>query len=1143
MSAEWHFVVALTERLRPLGDPVEIQKVAVRLLGEHLHASRVTYAQIEGDEVVTRQSYEDTVPPLVGRGHVARFGKTILDACRRGETVVVSDIHADPRFTDPERAQLVAIEVAAFVGVPLIKEGRWTAIFGVHNKTPRTWTPDQIALVEVTADRTWSAGERARVEEALSRRDDRQAFMRTLNEAIGRFAEPVHVLEEACRLLGTHLRVNRVAYGEIEGDDCTIVSDYVDGLSSQAGRFRWTEMGASRTEEILKGGTVSVNDTSIEPHTAAEREALRAAGIAAYICPLLVKDGRFVASFGVHSREPRVWTTDEIALVQDVADRIWVTLERRKAEAELRANEGRLDFLLRLNDALRPLSDPGDVQETAARLLGQHLGVTRVGYAEFGGDTYPIQREYVCGVPPLAGQRLDISLGGELTAALARGETVVIADVETDPRLSDSDRATLRPRQIAALIGTTLFKGGRMVAAFGANNVAPRSWTAAEVALVRDVGERTWDALERARAEAALRGQQQRLRVALEASAGGSWTWVAATNHVDWDERFRPLYGFPPDQPATSDAWLTRVHDDDRPRLLALRQEIWTSKTKDSWETTFRIVRPDGSVAWIQSRGRVDRDAAGNVTRLTGLDLDFNQHRQSELALQARRDEEHDRALRTLLETATQGIVSVDERGVIVTANNAFHAMFGWASGDLVGQPIDRAMPSAFRDVHERHGGLQLVGVRKNGSTFPIEVAVNHVATPGGIRAFAFVTDITDRQRAASALQERTAELEHRTTQLSQMASDVTLAEHHAREQIARTLHDGLQQMLVIAALNLAQQLKHDAEGGAAPSELLSEARHQLDEAISAARSLNFELFPPVLQRAGLPAALTWLADWTRDKYKLEVQVVADPRADSGRKDVRTLLFESVRELFFNAVKHAQTDRVTLELALDADDQLCITVSDQGTGFEPAELDHRSRAGQVGWGLFSIRERLTLLGGRFEIASAPGQGTRVRLVAPRGDAPGSGTGPAGSTRAPIGAAAGENGRPSPDALRILIVDDHAAVRSAFRAILNERPELSVVGEASNGHEAIARAHVLRPDVILMDIAMPEMDGIEATVRLRAELPDVQIFGLSMQPRGAVSRAIEQAGAAGFFVKGIETPRLIEHLLAVHSVRAGSSTRP
>jgi len=291
-----------------------------------------------------------------------------------------------------------------------------------------------------------------------------------------------------------------------------------------------------------------------------------------------------------------------------------------------------------------------------------------------------------------------------------------------------------------------------------------------------------------------------------------------------------------------------------------------------------------------------------------------------------------------------------------------------------------------------------------------------------------------------------------------------------------------------------------------------------------------------VLQQSGLPAALTWLANWTHDKYKLEVPVVADPRADSGRNDVRTLLFESVRELFLNAVKHAQTDRVALELALNADDQLCITVSDQGTGFELAELDQRSKAGQVGWGLFSIRERLTLLGGQFEIDSAPGKGTRVRLVAPRGDAPSS-VGPAVSTRAPIGAAAaGDNGRGSADALRILIVDDHAAVRSAFRAILNERPQLSVVGEASDGLEAIARAHNLRPDVILMDIAMPQMDGIEATARIRAELPDVQIFGLSMQPRGAVSHAIELAGAAGFFVKGIDTQRLIQHLLVVHAAR-------
>ena len=296
------------------------------------------------------------------------------------------------------------------------------------------------------------------------------------------------------------------------------------------------QLGGSRTEDILKGGTLFVNDTSTEPHTAAEREALQAAGIGAYICPLLVKDGRFVGSFGIHSRAPRVWTADEIALAQDVADRIWATLEHRKAEAELRANEERLEFLLRLNDALRPLSDPADVQETAARLLGEHLGVTRVGYAEIEGGEYVIRREYTRGVAPLAGPPPRISVGGELREALRRGETVVVNDVQTDPRFSDDDRATMRSRQIAAFVGVTLIKGGRMVAAFGANHVTPRVWTPTEIELVRDVAERTWDAVERTRAEAALREQEQRLRLALEASAGGSWTWDRRTNQADWDD-------------------------------------------------------------------------------------------------------------------------------------------------------------------------------------------------------------------------------------------------------------------------------------------------------------------------------------------------------------------------------------------------------------------------------------------------------------------------------------------------------------------------------------------------------------------------------------------------------------------------------
>ena len=539
----------------------------------------------------------------------------------------------------------------------------------------------------------------------------------------------------------------------------------------------------------------------------------------------------------------------------------------------------------------------------------------------------------------------------------------------------------------------------------------------------------------------------------------------------------------------------------------------------------------------MQSLGRAERDAAGHVTRLTGLELDITERRRAEEALQARRDEEHDRTLRTLLETATQGIVSVDARGMLVFANRAVEVMFGWTAEELIGQPIERLIPSLYRVGSTLSGGVDLVGIREDGSTFPIEVTVNHVPAPGGGRAFAFVTDITDRQRAAAALQERTAELEYRTTQLRQMAWDLTLVEHHAREQMARTLHDGLQQLLVVVALNLEQHLKRETEAGAAPSELLSDAMRHLDEAMTVARSLNIELFPPVLQSAGLPAALTWLAEWAHEKYKLSVQISADPRADSARKDVRTLLFESVRELLFNAVKYAKTDHVTLTLELDADDQLRITVTDQGVGFEPARLEDRSKSGQVGWGLFRIGERLTLLGGRLLIDSAPGKGTRIRLLAPRGAAQDTAAAANELSLALTGAASlVEDDHAPTDALRILIVDDHTAVRRALREMLHQRPQLSVVGEASNGFEAIAHAHTLRPDVILMDVSMPHMDGIEATARIHAQFPDIRILGVSMLARSEIAHAIEKAGAAGFFVKGTDTQRLIDHLLDFHAWR-------
>ncbi|HZM93107.1 MAG TPA: response regulator, partial [Vicinamibacterales bacterium] len=541
----------------------------------------------------------------------------------------------------------------------------------------------------------------------------------------------------------------------------------------------------------------------------------------------------------------------------------------------------------------------------------------------------------------------------------------------------------------------------------------------------------------------------------------------------------------------------------------------------------------DGTVAWIQSVGRVERDAGGGIRRLAGLELDVTA-----------RHEAQSRDLKVLLETATQGILSVDARGTIVMANRALETMFGWQSGELIGQRLERLLPPAFRQIHERHrtnyvsaprprlmgGGLHLVGERKDGSTFPIEVSLNQV----GGHAFAFVTDITERQQ-------RTLELEHRTAQLSRLASDLTLAEHHAREQIAKTLHDGLQQLLVSATLTLDRRIRRDSQHGAGTDDLLEQVKAHLDQATTVARSLSYELVPPVLRHSGLAAALGWLASWARQKYSLEVVVTVDPRANTSRDDVRTLLFESVRELLFNAVKHAQVNRVMVDLTVNSDEMLCITVRDEGIGFEVARLAEQAGTRQVGWGLFSIRERVSLLGGRFEIESAPGHGTSFRLLVP-----GDGAQLPGRTvplelsvgaRQEVSVRTGSNpDRPdllATPSLRILLVDDHAEVINALREILHEHPELRVIGDASNGLEAISRARALRPDVILMDVSMPIMNGVEATRRIHAELPSVQIYGISVDARTQGPHAIEEAGAAGFFVKGADMDRLIDEFIVVH----------
>lgn len=214
-----------------------------------------------------------------------------------------------------------------------------------------------------------------------------------------------------------------------------------------------------------------------------------------------------------------------------------------------------------------------------------------------------------------------------------------------------------------------------------------------------------------------------------------------------------------------------------------------------------------------------------------------------------------------------------------------------------------------------------------------------------------------------------------RTAALRRLASEQCLVEARERRAIAEDLHDHLGQSLAFVRARL-RQLQGDVVFGGhngAIEELLA----LMDQSIGYTRSLTFELSPPVLYELGLGPALDWLGEQFARKHQLPI-VVRDRCRRDLPDDLRVLFFKSARELLHNVVKHARASQARVELAC-AGDTIVLEVSDDGCGFvraPGAELprDHT-------FGLFSLEERLRQLGGHLEIATAPGQGTRVRLVA------------------------------------------------------------------------------------------------------------------------------------------------------------------
>ena len=390
-------------------------------------------------------------------------------------------------------------------------------------------------------------------------------------------------------------------------------------------------------------------------------------------------------------------------------------------------------------------------------------------------------------------------------------------------------------------------------------------------------------------------------------------------------------------------------------------------------------------------------------------------------------------------------------------------------------------------------------------------------------------------------VRERTQELAMSSSRLRALATDLTIAEQRERRRLAMELHDYLAQMLVVTRMKVAQLQKQDHDEDVRT--ILQDADQLLHQSLDYTRSLVSELTPQALYERGLGAALQWLGDQMSRQQILKVEVSLDvPKLQLPETDA-VLLFHSIRELLFNVFKHGKTNQACVSMS-HAQNVLSITVSDRGCGFDVSHLkDDRSDR----FGLLSIRERMIALGGGFDLQSVPGKGTVASLRLPHTVSDGNveDTQVVEDQRR-VKHVSTSDSQQVVTSLRILIVDDHQMVREGLCCILEEYDDLTVVGEASTGEQAIQLVGALHPDVVIMDMHMPGWNGAESTKRILKQYPATVVIGLSIQNDPHIAESMLEAGVAAFLPKetiGNDLYATIQTAVSRDASRSRSSPLP
>jgi PAS domain S-box-containing protein len=658
---------------------------------------------------------------------------------------------------------------------------------------------------------------------------------------------------------------------------------------------------------------------------------------------------------------------------------------RKLRDTAFQASQVRQALMLDLLRGQRKTSDPVVMMQAAAEAVGRYLDVDRVGFFEVRGDTLDFSVGWTRGrLPLLLGHDFPaIGIGSRYLEQVRAGRTLGISDASTDPLTADS---LFHEIGTVSLVGVPIIRNGRWHAGFYVNHSEIRHWTKDEIALVRDVGEQTWDAIERARAEAALRKSEERLTFALDAGgAVGTWDWDIPGDRVCCDVRLAHLFSVDPEHAAAGaplSAFVDNIHPDDRARVSeSIRQAV---NAGGDFAEEYRVMQKDGAMRWVYARGHCHLDGAGHPTRFPGVVFDITDHRRAEAHLH-----QQWHTFDTALSNTPDFTYIFDLDGRFTYVNRALLALWQRSHEEAVGKNFfDLGYPL---ELAERlHRQIQQVIDTKEplrdqtpftgptGETRHYEYIFVPVFAPDGeVQSVTGSTrDVTDRRTAEDELRRMNRELEefayvasHDLQEPLRMVNIYTQlilkslgGEDAKLDNYAGFVRQGVQRMEgLIRDLLTFSRITHDSELPASTADLSV----SLNETLS--------VFKNRIEESG--AAIT-------------AQTLPTVRGDAPQ------MAHVFQNLLSNALKYRKKNvPPEIQIAAEPDgEQWTISVRDNGIGFDPQYAErifglfkrlHRDEYPGTGLGLAICQRIVERYGGRMWAEGRPGDGATFYFTLPK----------------------------------------------------------------------------------------------------------------------------------------------------------------